>query len=222
VGVGIVTVAGAIAALTSVNTSTMAHSRVAYALARDGYFPWKFVSLHKRFATPFLTILVGAIVTSAFAATGQVTFLTYATDFGFIIGFIFVNLSLMRLRRSMPNLHRPFKVPFYPLTPILGIATSFILIALLEPLTILVGLSLFVVGLVVYYLRMVGSEAIRLAVGGMNACLAVLAALLSVLLLTNSLYFGLSPEIAGLLAGTSILVSAVCTIYVIVMFRNGS
>jgi APA family basic amino acid/polyamine antiporter len=221
IGVGIITIAGAIAALTSVNTSTMAHSRVAYALARDGYFPRQFTNLHKRFATPFLTILVGAIITSAFAATGQVTFLTYATDFGFIIGFIFVNLSLIRLRKTKPKLPRPFKVPLYPLTPILGIATSLLLIVFLEPLTLLVGLTLFVFGLVVYYLCMVGSETIHLAIGGMNACIALFTALFASLILTNTLPIELSPEISNLVSGVSIIVSLVCTIYVIIMIKNG-
>lgn len=222
IGIVIVTIAGGIAALTSVNTSTMAHSRVAYALARDGYFPAQFTRLHKRFATPVLTILVGAILTSAFAATGQVTFLTYATDFGFIIGFIFVNLSLMKLRWTMPKLHRPFKVPLYPLTPILGIATSGLLIIFLEPLTLLVGLSLFVIGLIVYYLRMVGLNVIRLAVGGMNIGVAVFAAIVAGLLLTNSLPLELSTDISTLLSATSVLVSLVCIVYVIIMIKTGS
>jgi amino acid transporter len=222
IGIGIVTIAGGIAALTSVNTSTMAHSRVAYALARDGYFPAQFTRLHKRFATPVFTILVGAILTSAFAATGQVTFLTYATDFGFIIGFIFVNLSLMKLRWTMPKLHRPFKVPLYPLTPILGIATSGLLIVFLEPLTLLVGLSLFVVGLIVYYLRMVGLNVIRLAVGGMNVGVAVFAAIAAGLLLTNSLPLELSEDVSTLLSATSVLVSLVCIVYVIIMIKSRS
>jgi APA family basic amino acid/polyamine antiporter len=222
VGVGIVTIAGGIAAITSVNTSTMAHSRVAYALARDGYFPKQFTLLHKRFATPLLTILVGAILTSAFAATGQVTFLTYATDFGFIIGFIFVNLSLMKIRRTMPKLHRPFKVPLYPLTPLLGIATSGLLIVFLEPLTLLVGLSLFVVGLVVYYLRMAGQDVIRLTIGGMNIGIAVFAAMVAGLLLTNSVPLELSPSISTLLSATAVLVSLVCVIYAIIMISKGS
>ena len=219
-GVIIVTVAGAVAALTSVNTSTMAHSRVAYALARDGYFPNQFTRLHKRFATPFLTILVGAILTSAFAATGQVSFLIYATDFGFIVGFVFVNLSLMKLRWTMPKLRRPFKVPLFPLTPLLGIATSMLLIIFLEPLTLLVGLSLFVIGLVVYYLRMVGLDVIRLTIGGMNAGIAIFAAIVAILLLTNSLPLELSPDITTLLSVVSVLVVLVCIVYVIIIIRN--
>jgi hypothetical protein len=171
-----------------------------------------------------MTILAGAVLTSAFAATGQVTFLTYATDFGFIIGFVFVNLSLMRLRRTRPNLKRPFKIPFYPLTPVLGIVSSVLLIAFLEPITLVVGVTLFVFGLIAYYIRMVGSGGIRLAFGGMNLCVSVFTAILAVLLGTNSMQLALSSQTTTLLLATCILISLVCAAYAIVgiLSRGGS
>ncbi|MEM2119200.1 MAG: APC family permease [Candidatus Bathyarchaeia archaeon] len=208
VGAGLVTVAGTIAALSSVNTSTMAHSRVAYALARDGYFPRSFFGLHKRFCTPCAAVICGSILTALFAATGVVNFVTYATDFGFIIGFIFVNLSLIKLRKTRPNLYRPFKVPFFPLTPLLGIATSLMLILFLDPGTVLVGLELFILGLVVYYLRMVGRCRIRLAMGGMNLGICGFSALFAYLTLSNSV-FVLDGNIAVPLGMMALLVAAV-------------
>jgi len=206
-GVGIITVAGIIAALSSVNTSTMAHSRVAYALARDGYFPKSFFDLHGRFRTPFIAILIGSVFTAAFAATGIVNFVAYATDFGFIIGFVFVNLSLIKLRRDKPNLHRPFKVPLYPLTPILGIATSLLLLFFLEPGTLLIGVELFIFGLIAYYIRMVGYYRICLAVGGMNLGIGAFSTLLAYLLMSNSLPISLSQDSTLLFFGVAVFVS---------------
>ena len=206
-GVGIITVAGIIAALSSVNTSTMAHSRVAYALARDGYFPKSFFDLHGRFRTPFIAILIGSVFTAAFAATGIVNFVAYATDFGFIIGFVFVNLSLIKLRRDKPNLHRPFKVPLYPLTPILGIATSLLLLFFLEPGTLLIGVELFIFGLIAYYIRIVGYYRICLAVGGMNLGIGAFSALLAYLLMSNSLPISLSQDSTLLFFGVAVFVS---------------
>lgn len=197
-GSGIVTVAGIIAALSSVNTSIMAHSRVAYALARDGYFPKSLFALHKRFSTPLTSILIGSVFTAAFAATGIVNFVTYATDLGFIVGFIFVNLSLIKLRRDKPNLHRPFKVPFYPLTPILGIITSLFLLFFLETGTLLIGMGLLVFGLITYYLRMVGHYRIRLAIGGMNLGIGVFSMLLVYLFALDSLPVKLPQNAAPL------------------------
>ena len=208
-GVGIITIAGIIAALSSVNTSTMAHSRVAYALARDGYFPKSFFSLHGRFSTPFIAILIGSVFTAAVAATGIVNFVTYATDFGFIIGFIFVNLSLMRLRRDKPSLYRPFKVPFYPLTPILGIATSLLLLFFLDPGTLLIGLELFIFGIIAYYIRMVGYFRIYNAFGGINFGISAFSALLAYLIMSNSTMIPLTRDAQLLFFVVAVLISIV-------------
>lgn len=209
VGVGIITIAGSIAALSSVNTSIMAQSRVAYALARDGYFPKSFFTVHKRFSTPHIAILVGSIFVAAVAATGVVNFVAYATDFGFIIGFVFVNLSLIKLRKDKPNLHRPFKVPLFPLTPILGIITSLLLISFLEPSTLFIGAELFIFGLIAYYIRMVGYHRICLAVGGMNLGISTFSALLALLLASGSLPLPLSQSMASLLFWAAILISII-------------
>jgi len=207
VGVGMITVAGIIAALTSINTSIMAQSRVAYALARDGYFPQSFFNLHKRFSTPHIAILAGAIFVAATAATGAVNFVTYATDFGFIIGFVFVNLSLIKLRRKRPNLARPFKVPLYPLTPILGIASSLFLIFFLEPGTLIMGAELFLFGLLVYYIRMVDYCRICVAIGGMNLGVSAFSGLLAYLIISNSLPIMLSSNTALILFVFACLIS---------------
>lgn len=206
-GVGIITVAGSIAALSSVNTSIMAQSRVAYALARDGYFPKSFFALHKRFCTPYIAILIGSIFVAAVAATGVVNFVTYATDFGFIIGFVFVNFSLIKLRRDKPSLYRPFKVPLYPLTPILGIGTSLLLIFFLEPSTLFMGAELFLFGLIAYYIRMVRHDHICLAVGGMNLGISAYSALLAYLIISGSLPISLPQNMISLLFGAAIIVS---------------
>lgn len=207
VGVGMITVAGSIAALTSVNTSIMAQSRVAYALARDGYFPKSFFSLHKRFSTPYIAILIGAVFVAATSAMGVVNLVTYATDFGFIIGFVFVNLSLIKLRKKKPNLTRPFKVPLYPLTPILGIGTSLLLIFFLEPGTLVMGAELFLFGLLVYYIRMVGYHRLCIAVGGMNLGVSVFSALLAYLIKSNALPIMSSPNVTLILFSFACVVS---------------
>lgn len=206
-GIGIITIAGIIAALTSVNTSTMAHSRVAYALARDGYFPKWLFTIHGRFRTPHFAVVIGSVLAAALAAVGIVNFVVYATDFGFIIGFIFVNLSLMKLRRDKPSLVRPFKSPFYPLTPILGIATSLLLLFLLEPSALFAGVELFLFGLVAYYIRMVGYSRVYVAAGGINLGLSGFSTLLAVLVATNSLPITLSTNVVWLVLSLAAVVT---------------
>ena len=206
-GVGIITIAGIIAALSSVNTSIMAHSRVSYALARDGYFPKNFFNLGERFQTPFIAIFVGSVFTAAFAATGVVNFVAYAADFGFIIGFVFVNLSLIKLRRDKPDLHRPFRVPLYPLTPILGIIASLFLIIFLEPSTLLIGIGLFIFSLIAYCIRMVGHYRFCLAFGGMNFGISAFSAIIAYLIISNTLPIALSEVTRLLFFGVAVFVS---------------
>jgi amino acid transporter len=211
-GKAVITFAGTIAALSSVNTSVMAQSRVAYAMARDGYFPRRLFRLHSKFGTPQLAIFAGSALTAGFAATGIVNFVAYATDFGFIIGFVFVNLSLIKLRMDKPNLARPFKVPLYPLTPLIGVATSILLILFLEPSTLFIGAQLFILGLLVYYIRMVGHHRICLAMGGMNLSLAALSALSGFLIVSGVLPVTMSDNMKLAAFFTAIFVGVICLV----------
>lgn len=180
-------VAGTIAALSSINTSIMAQSRVAYALSRDGYFPRVFQRIHRRFSTPHVAVVVGAVFTAVLAATGVINFVGYATDFGFIIGFALVNLSLMKLRKEKPLLHRPFKVPFYPFTPIAGIVTSLFLLVFIDPAVLSLGIILCVLAVLAYYIRMVGYIRFRVAFGGISLGLGGFTSVLTYLIASGNL-----------------------------------
>jgi len=185
VGVGLLVIGGTIAALSSLNTSIMAQSRVAYALSRDGYFPKAFSRIHHRFSTPHVAVVVGAIFTAVLAATGVINFVGYATDFGFIIGFALVNLSLIKLRKDKPLLERPFKTPFYPFTPIAGLVTSLFLLIFIEPGVLSLGAALCIIAVLAYYVRMVGYLRFRVAFGGISLGLGGFTAVLTYLTATG-------------------------------------
>jgi len=182
--VGLV-IAGTIAALSSINTSIMAQSRVAFALSRDGYFPKALLRIHHKFSTPHVAVVVGGIFTIVLAATGVINFVGYATDFGFIIGFALVNLSLMKLRREKPLLDRPFKTPFYPFTPIAGIATSLFLLIFIDIGVISLGIALCILAVLAYYIRMIGYLRFRVAFGGISLGLGGFTSVLTYLIWTG-------------------------------------
>jgi hypothetical protein len=115
------------------------------------------------------------------------------------------------------NLYRPFKVPFYPLTPILGIGASLLLIAFLEPSTLFIGAQLFIFGLIVYYIRMVGHYRICLAIGGMNLGISMFSALVAFLIITGSLPLSLPQNTILLLFWTALSISL---IYLIASLLN--
>jgi APA family basic amino acid/polyamine antiporter len=209
-GAILITVGLAIAGLAATNEAILAQSRVLYAMSRDGYLPKALCKVHKRFCTPHVAIVVGAIFTVIFAATGLVNFVVYAVNFGFIIGFSIVNMSVIKLRKIAPHLKRPFKAPLYPLTPIAGIAASIFLALFIEPSVLILGVELIIVALLVYYIRMVGHHRMRIAFGGISLGLGAFVAFAAYLLGTNSLVLqGVSPEVTTLIFYVMLFVSII-------------
>jgi APA family basic amino acid/polyamine antiporter len=113
---------GAVTGLSSVMLVLMfGQTRVFYQMARDGLI-WKVFSIvSPRFQTPATgTMLLGVIIAIA-AAVLPLGVLGDLVSLGTAMAFAIVCISVMYLRKHEPTLARPFKVPFYPLTPILGI-----------------------------------------------------------------------------------------------------
>jgi APA family basic amino acid/polyamine antiporter len=121
---------GAIIGLTSVVLVLMyAQTRIFYTMARDGLLPRVFARVHPRFQTPYInTILVG-VITAVAAGFFDINVLGDMTSVGTLAAFAIVCLSVIYLRRSAPDLPRGFKVPFYPVLPILGILSCLYLIS---------------------------------------------------------------------------------------------
>jgi len=200
IGTILLVIGGTIAALSSLNTSLMAQSRVAYALSRDGYFPKALMHVHHRFNTPHIAVVAGSVFTAVLAATGVINFVGYATDFGFIIGFALVNLSLMKLRKEKPLLERPFKTPLYPFTPIAGIVTSLFLLVFIDVGVLSLGAMLCILAALAYYIRMVGYLRFRVAFGGISIGLGGFTALLAYLIGTGAIPLnGVSSAVATII-----------------------
>ncbi len=208
-GAILITVGLAIAGLAATNEAIMAQSRVLYAMSRDGYLPKGLCKIHKRFCTPHVAIMVGAIFTAIFAATGLVNFVVYAVNLGFIIGFSIVNLSVIRLRKRAPHLKRPFKTPLYPLTPIAGIVASVFLLLFIDPSVLILGFELGIVALLVYYIKMVGHRRMQIAFGGVSLGLGAFIAFVAYLVGTNSVLQGVPQETTTLIFGFLLFVSVI-------------
>lgn len=124
---------GAIAGLSSVMLVLLyGQTRIFYTMARDGLLPDAFARVHPRFRTPAVgTVLVG-IVAAAFAGFMSLDALSALTNVGSLAAFGMVCLTVLYLRVNAPELSRPFRVPLYPLTPVLGAAMcAFLLLSLI-------------------------------------------------------------------------------------------
>ena len=113
---------GALTGLTSVLLVLMlAGTRILYAMSRDGFLPKILQTLHPKFKTPHvLTILVGiiCILGSLFL---NISIAAELCNFGTFASFIIVCVAVLILRKTDPKRPRPFKVPFSPFLPLMGI-----------------------------------------------------------------------------------------------------
>jgi len=125
---------GAIAGLTSVILVLLfGQTRVFYTMSKDGLLPKQLANVHKKFKTPWINTIVTGILVAAAAAVFDINTLGDLTSIGTLAAFAMVCIAVMWLRRTRPDLERGFKVPFYPITPILGIISCIFLITRVGP-----------------------------------------------------------------------------------------
>jgi APA family basic amino acid/polyamine antiporter len=114
---------GALAGLTSVMlVMLLGQTRVLYSMANDGLLPKRFfAAIHPRFRTPWKnTILVGLLA----AVVGSLTPIDdigKMVNIGTLLAFVIVCVAVLALRRTDPNHPRPFRTPWVPLVPMLGV-----------------------------------------------------------------------------------------------------
>jgi APA family basic amino acid/polyamine antiporter len=121
--------AAGVAGITSVLLVMMLSApRVFLAMARDGMVPPSFfAAVHPKFRTPWKsTILVGVFV-AILAGLLPIDALLHMTNIGTLFAFVIVCTAVLIMRRTNPNAERPFRAPFYPVVPILGILLCLLL-----------------------------------------------------------------------------------------------
>jgi len=133
---GAIIAVGALAGITSVLlVMTYAQSRILLAMGRDGLLPPVFTRVHPRFRTPYVNTLIVAGVAALTAAFLPIGIVAQLANIGTLTAFILTSAGVMVLRRSRPDLPRPFKVPLYPYTPLLSMVFCLYLVFNLPPLT---------------------------------------------------------------------------------------
>jgi APA family basic amino acid/polyamine antiporter len=114
---------GAVISIFSVTLVTLyGQTRILFAMGRDGMLPKFFTRIDPRTMTPVNNTVVVAIIVALLAGFVPLHYLVDMVSIGTLTAFTVVSLGVIILRRREPDLHRPFKVPFYPVTPILAIA----------------------------------------------------------------------------------------------------
>jgi APA family basic amino acid/polyamine antiporter len=121
--------AGAMTGITSVLLVMMlSQPRVMLALARDGLVPPKFFGdIHPKFRTPWKSTILTGLFVAAMAGFIPLSILAEMTSIGTLFAFVIVCGAVLVMRRTNPDAKRPFRAPFVPLVPILGILTCLLL-----------------------------------------------------------------------------------------------
>jgi len=146
-----VSVASIVAVLTTINGSIAGGTRIAYALSRSRLLPPLFDRIHPKYRSPYTALALTTLLAVAFVLTRSVELIVYAITLGYSVTAIMACLALIRLRKTEPQLYRPFKVPLYPLTPIVAILTLAFMIATLSVESMILGGVLGVVGLILFF-----------------------------------------------------------------------
>jgi APA family basic amino acid/polyamine antiporter len=98
----------------------LGQTRIFLSMSRDGLLPELFGRVHPRFRTPHLSTMFTGTIIAVVAGLTPIDKLGQLVSIGTLLAFVLVCIGLVLLRRTSPELHRPFRTPAVPLVPIIG------------------------------------------------------------------------------------------------------
>ncbi|GGH66944.1 APC family permease [Rothia aerolata] len=143
--------AGAIISIISVVLVVLyGQTRILYSMSHDGIIPPVFAKVDSKSKTPVANTWIVSVAVAILAGVIPINFLAEMTSVGTLLAFFVVSIGVMVLRRTHPDLPRTFKVPFYPVVPILSALGCLVVISQLQAITLLVC-ALWIVVAYLYY-----------------------------------------------------------------------
>jgi APA family basic amino acid/polyamine antiporter len=147
-----ITFSALIATASVVLSSIIGGARASFAMGRDRVLPQKFDKISKRFGTPYFSVIFGGLIIVVLAGIfyNDIDTIASVVNFGSLFTYLFVHLSLIKLRKSKPEIKRPFRVPLYPAIPIMGAASCILLMYYLSDNAKIASVLWFLTGLIVF------------------------------------------------------------------------
>ncbi|HET7583637.1 MAG TPA: amino acid permease [Gemmatimonadaceae bacterium] len=159
---------GAIAGLSSTMVvMLLGQSRIFFSMSRDGLLPRWASAVHPRFRTPYISSIFVGIFVALFAALIPVSVLGELVSIGTLLAFVIVCAGVWVLRRRDPARERPFKTPWVPFVPIMGILVSLLMMVSLPRDTWIRLIVWLIAGFLVYFLY--GKRHSRVGMGAGSA-----------------------------------------------------
>ncbi len=135
-GAGTILAAGAVISIFSVTlVSLYGQTRILFAMGRDRMLPDKFAEVNPRTLTPIFNTIVVGVVVAIIAGFVPSDYLWDTVSIGTLMAFSTVAIGVLVLRRTQPDLERPFKVPGYPVTPVLTVVACVYVLSGLAAIT---------------------------------------------------------------------------------------
>ena len=129
----------------------MGQSRVFYSMANDGLLPKIFSELHPTYRTPYKSNWILFVFVGLFAAFVPGSMAGDLTSFGTLLAFVLVSIGVFIMRRTNPEVARPFRAPLIELVAPLGVIICGGMIIALDPTTLKAAFAWMALGLVVYF-----------------------------------------------------------------------
>jgi len=135
-------------------SSLIGGTRASFAMGRDRVLPQQFDLISHKFQTPYFSVIVGGLIIMILAGAfyNNIDAIASIVNFGSLFTYMFVHLSLLKLRRVEPNIKRGFRVPLYPVLPVIGAMSCVLLMYYLSNNAKIASALWFALGLAVYFI----------------------------------------------------------------------
>lgn len=121
IGAVVLLISGLVSTMSALNATTYSSSRVSFAMGRDHNLPSIFATIHPKRHTPYIAVIFSGLLMIVMGLLLPIDDVAASADIMFLLLFLQVNVAVMTLRKKRPDLDRGFKVPFFPVIPLIAI-----------------------------------------------------------------------------------------------------
>ncbi|HID27252.1 MAG TPA: amino acid permease [Methanosarcinales archaeon] len=152
IGFLVIGAGGILSTMSALNATIIASSRVSFSMGRDRLLPKLFEKIHSQRRTPIYAVLITGFIIILMALTLPIESVASAASLFFLLTFAMVNMSVILLRKKMPEgkIKRGYKIPLYPIPPVLGVISSIGISFYIEQKAWIVGLLWIGLGIAIY------------------------------------------------------------------------